>query len=226
MENNTIRNFKNVEVTMNPYQILNDKDFIFFTTQTFALKMQLEMSAASHQLKRMAQKKMIAHVKRNLWANVQHPYFTPLGAVPFLMGKEQGYVSFLTALNLYSLISQIPQVYQMATTGHTKKMQTPIGYFEFHKLKPEMMQAGIEWSPSKCPYRIACAEKALLDTLYISVRKKKKFHVLPELHFSKSNFSKKKFLALLGSMKNRTLKKAIHQKFKTIFILHPPLIRF
>lgn len=53
MENNYVRNFKNVEVNMNPYQILNDKDFIFFTTQTFALKMQLNMSAASHQLKRM-----------------------------------------------------------------------------------------------------------------------------------------------------------------------------
>ena len=46
-----------------------------------------------------------------------HPYFHPLSCVPYLLGKEQGYVSFLTALHLHCVISQIPKTIQIATTG-------------------------------------------------------------------------------------------------------------
>ena len=198
---------------MNVYQILNQAEFIFFTTQIFSLKFNMSISAASQRLSRMAKKNVITRIKRNLWCNTQHPYFSVLGVVPYLLGKEQGYVSFLTALNMHGMISQIPQIYQIATTGHTKTIQTAIGVFEFHQIKPDLMRSGIDWHSSKCPYRMACAEKALLDTLYISTRKKKKFCALPEL--SMDDFSKEKFRALLKDIRPEILQKTIFQKFKT-----------
>jgi hypothetical protein len=61
-------------------------------------------------------------------------------------------------------------------------------------VKPEMMRGGVDWSEGKCPYRIASPEKALLDTLYISTRKGKRFAQLPELDF---DFKTKKLHALI-----------------------------
>ncbi len=197
---------------MNKYAILASSDFIFFTTRRFALHYQLSIGAATQQLKRMAERKLIIKIVRGIWANIQHPHFTILGSVPYLLCKEQGYVSFLTALNYYSLISQIPQIYQIATTGHTRKISTPIGDFEFHQMKPDMMIDGVVWSETKCPYRIATPEKALLDTFYLSTRKGKRFISLPEIHLSKENFNKKRFHTYLKKIKNTKIRKAIKKK--------------
>jgi len=45
----------------------------------------------------------------------------------YLVGNEQGYVSFLTAMHLHGLISQIPRAYQGATTGRGRILESPIG---------------------------------------------------------------------------------------------------
>jgi len=52
-------------------------------------------------------------------------------ALDCLMGKEQGYVSFLIALHLHGLVSQIPKTIQIATTGHARTLGSPIGRYEF-----------------------------------------------------------------------------------------------
>ena len=43
------------------------------------------------------------------------------------------------------------------------------------------MSHGVDWSDTHQPFLLASAEKALLDTLYISTRKSKRFSSLPEL---------------------------------------------
>ena len=154
---------------------------IFFTTHDYASQNALEISAASKQLHRLYAKKAIEKVTRGIWANINHPYYHPLGADPYLLGKEQGYVSFLTALHHHGIISQIPSKFQIATTGHTRELKSSIGHFDFIHLTPHMMNKGIEWSKSKSSYLIANAEKALLDTLYISTRKGQRFSSLPEI---------------------------------------------
>jgi hypothetical protein len=75
--------------------------------------------------------------------------------VPVLLGSEQGYVSFLSALHLRGAVAQIPRSVQVATTGHTRSLRTPVGTFEFFQLKPGMLLDGIVWSDSPKPYRIA-----------------------------------------------------------------------
>lgn len=59
----------------------------------------------------------LTRLTRGVWANTSHPDFHPLVCVPKLLGREQGYVSFLTALHLRGVISQIPRTIQVATTG-------------------------------------------------------------------------------------------------------------
>ena len=178
-------------------ELLNQPDFVVFTTKDFATAGNLSLSAASSRLSRLVQERFLTRVTRGVWANQGHPHFHPLGCVPFLLGKEQGYVSFLTALHLHEVISQIPSAIQVATTGRPRVLDSPVGRFEFLRLKPELMRAGIEWSETHQPYLIATKEKALLDVLYISTRRSRRFRKLPELDLTESGFDGEKFQQLL-----------------------------
>lgn len=193
------------------------KESVVFTTREFSQVLGISLSAASSQLGRLCKKKRILKISRGFWANMEHPHFTPLSAVPFLLGNEQGYVSFLTALHYHGMISQIPATIQVATTSPRRMLRSEIGRFEFFKLNPSMMNEGVVWSETNFPYRLASVEKALLDTLYISTRKGRRFASLPEIEWV-STFSNKRFLSLLGvQVPNDRIKNAILRRFN---ILH------
>lgn len=198
--------------------ILNSEDFIFFRTRDYALLNGLSISAATEQLKRLESKTLLIKLTRGIWANINHPYFSPIAAIPYLLNNDQGYVSFLTALNRHGIISQIPQSIQVASTGRPRKLKTLIADYEFIQLNPSLFLDGIDWSPSnsKTSYLIASAEKALLDTLYLSTRKGNRFSSLPELDLSQ-NFNKKKFKALLNKcVTDKRIKSAILSKFEKL----------
>jgi hypothetical protein len=118
-----------------------------------------------------------------------------------LLGSEQGYVSFLSALHIHGALAQIPAHVQVATTGHARRLRTPVATFELLQIKPEMMLHGVKWSDSPLPYRIATVEKALLDTFYISTRRKRRFVKLPELQLRDAAFNRSRYLTLLAQIK-------------------------
>jgi len=105
--------------------------------------------------------------------------------------------NMVSALHLHGLISQIPKTLQIATTGHARTLNSPIGRFEFLQIKPELMKQGIKWSDTHLPYLIATAEKALIDTLYLSTRKNRRFASLPEVDIRLRSFRKREFERLL-----------------------------
>lgn len=178
-------------------ELINQPEFVVFTTRDFAVASNLSLSAASKRLERLVQKQFLTRVTRGVWANEAHPHFQALACVPYLLGKEQGYVSFLTALHIHGIISQIPKSVQVATTGRARVVDSSIGRFEFLKMKPELMRDGVEWSETRQPYLIATGEKALIDVLYISTRRKRRFAKLPELDLVDSGFKQRRFDRLL-----------------------------
>lgn len=178
--------------------LINSEEFVIFTTRELANHAGDSMSATSKRLSRLAERNVLTHITKGVWANVKHPYFHPLSCVPFLLGKEQGYVSFLSALHMHGQLSQIPKSIQVATTGRGRVLDSSVGRFEFFQIKPELMRQGSEWSDSRLPYLMATPEKALLDTFYLATRKNRRFAVLPELDLSQSGFSPKEFERLLG----------------------------
>ena len=157
----------------------------------------LSVSAASHRLLRLARKGQIRALTRGLWVKHLHPHFTPMSCVPFLLRSDPGYVSFLSALHRHGLVSQIPARIQIATTGHHRTLRTEVGVFEYFQVHPRMSRGGVEWSSGMSPYRLATPEKALLDTLYLSTRKNRRFSSLPELDLSPSNFRHSVFQRIL-----------------------------
>ena len=180
--------------------IFNSADFIVFTTRDFASYSGVSMSAASKRLLHLSKQKLLKRITKGVWANTSHPWFHPLACVPYLLGKEQGYVSFLTALHLHGLVSQIPRNIQIATTGHARTLNSPIGQYEFLQIKPELMQQGTVWSDAHLPYLIATAEKALIDTLYLSTRKNRRFARLPEVAIEQTTFRMREFERLLDQL--------------------------
>ena len=180
--------------------LLNTEGFVIFTTREFANRAGISMSAAAKRLSRLSDKESLLRITKGVWGNTSHPYFHPLSCVPYLLGKEQGFVSFLTALHLHGVISQIPKSIQVATTGHGRLLDSPIGRYEFFQIKPELMTQATEWSETRLPYLIATPEKALLDTLYLSTRKSRRFSRLPEVDVVQSGFRVKAFERLLEQL--------------------------
>jgi len=180
--------------------LLTTKDFVIFTTREFANQGGMSISAAAKRLARLSEKSLLTRVTKGVWANTSHPYFHPLSCVPYLLGKEQGYVSFLTALHLHNVISQIPKAIQIATTGRGRQLISPVGRFEFFQIKPELMTQGSDWSDSELPYLIATPEKALVDTFYLSTRKNRRFAQLPELDLKASGFRQREFKRLMKQL--------------------------
>jgi predicted transcriptional regulator of viral defense system len=173
-------------------------DLIVFTTREYAAAAGIGIDSASRQLARLKrQNKSLQQLTRGVWANTAHPHFNPYSCVAKLAGREQAYVSFLSALHLHGVLSQIPATIQIATTGHTRALRTPIGTFEFLQLKPALFRKGIDWRDTAIPYLLATVEKALFDTLYISTRKKRRFSRLPELELDTGNFNERIYKKLI-----------------------------
>lgn len=207
-------------------ELFNRPDFVVFTTGEFATAAKLTLSAASKRLERLVQKRFLTRVTRGVWANESHPHFQPMACVPYLLGKEQGYVSFLTALHLHGVILQIPQSIQIATTGRPRALDSPVGRFEFFRMKPQLMRQGVEWSDTRQPYLMATQEKALLDVLYISTRKTRRFAKLPELDFEDSRFDGKEFERMLRELPYPVrLRSAIEARWQDLCAQNPGSVR-
>jgi predicted transcriptional regulator of viral defense system len=169
------------------FEVLRDPGFAAFTTRDFAMVAGVAIATATRQLSAVARRGGLVRLTRGVWANPAHPDFHPLVCVPKILGREQGYVSFLTALHLHGALSQIPRAIQVATTGHSRRLVTPIARYELFQLDPKLMRDGVSWSSTRAPYRIATLEKALVDTLYISIRRGGRFRALPEVDLAALN---------------------------------------
>jgi predicted transcriptional regulator of viral defense system len=187
---------------MNQLEFFNKN--VFFTTRQYAFSLDLSIETASRQLNKLKKIKSIVSVTRGLWTQLHHPHYSLYGAVPFLLGNEQGYISFLTALHRHNIISQIPATIQIATTGHSRKLKSEIANFEFFHIQPKLMTEGISSNTGKLFYQIAMPHKALFDCFYLSTRKGRRFLKLPELELS--NKHRKDFKNLIKNSSTAVLK--------------------
>ncbi len=151
-----------------------------FTTREIATLSGHSLSVISRVLGGMAQRGLIKRVSRGLWCVPIDPRFTPFSLVAFLSGGHQAYVSFLSALHLHGMIEQIPQIVYAATTGHTRITSTSVGTYSFHRIQPNFF-TGFDWYREGRDFLIASPEKALVDSLYLSSRRGKRFQYFPEI---------------------------------------------
>lgn len=164
-----------------------------FTTTEVAVAAAVTPDTASRALSRLEALGLVTRLVRGLWADTRHPDFSPYAVVPFLLARSgpsdadaaPGYVSFLSALHLHGMLSQIPAGIHVAVGEQRAPIPTPVGVYQFHQLQPELL-GGHEPGDAYGRFELATPTKALFDTLYISARRGRQFSRLPELELPRS----------------------------------------
>lgn len=142
-------------------------------------------SATVQALNHLREEGLVVKIYRGIWAEAGNEKLSPYSVIPFLFSRQRAYVSFVSALHLHGIIEQIPQVITLASTLHTRVFHTAMGTYYVHRIHP-LFFGGFGWYKGTGSFLIADPEKALVDCLYLSARKGKRFGHFPELHFPRS----------------------------------------
>lgn len=181
-----------------------------FTTHELASLSGRSLSATVQALNLLEREGFIFKIYRGIWAELGNEKLSPYALIPYLFPRHRAYVSFISALHLYGIIEQIPQVITLASMVHTRTIRTKIGSFSVHKTAPSFF-CGFDWYKGSGNFLIAEPEKALVDSLYLSACKKRQFGHFPELSFP-GTFSFKKAKEWARKIPNPKLRSHVQEK--------------
>ena len=186
------------------FSYIKDLNRPAFTTAELAAVSGRSLSATTQALNYLKSQGVIFKAASGIWAEAGNKQLSPYSIIPFLLPRQRAYVSFISALHLHGIIEQIPQVITLASTTHTKLIRTKIGIYSIHQISPSFFK-GFDWYKGPESFLIAEPEKALIDCLYLSAYRGKRFNKFPELYFSKSfNIRKaRQWVRCIGSLKVR-----------------------
>ncbi len=147
------------------------------TTSDAAAVLGLSVQAASHTLRRLAASGLVTPVRRALWALRDSP--DPLALAEYVTAPHPSYVSLQTALYRRGMVAQIPSMIYLVSLARSARIETTLGTYSVHHVRPEFF-AGFEHD-AQSGMKLATAEKALVDFLYLSPTRSRLFAALPEL---------------------------------------------
>lgn len=192
-----------------------------FTTREAAACAGGSLSNTIQALNHLVKEGAAIKITRGIWGlDLGGARLGQYSVIPFLLPRNRAYVSFLSALHLHGIIEQIPQAVTLASTGHTKTIRTKLGVFYIHRIAPSFFK-GFQWYKGEGNFLIAEPEKALVDCLYLSTRKKRQFGHFPELRFPKS-FSFKRARGWAKELPDKKLRSAVLEKLRAIAVTHSP----
>ncbi len=173
-----------------------------FETRDAAAALKVTSPNAHMILQRLARAGLLTHVSRGRWlVGTDVPLFT----LPELISAPYpAYVSLQSALFHHGLVEQVPAVVYSVSLGRPRRVRTPLGVVSFHRMPPELF-TGFEVDDAGGA-KIATAEKALFDLLYLSPGRSRLFASLPELEIPR-NFrwsQLAQYCALVKSPSRRT----------------------
>ena len=185
-----------------------------FTTRELSAVSGRTASTIVQCLNRLVRQGLLFKVCRGVWAEAAGRVLSPFTIIPHLFPHQRVYVSFISALHLHGIVEQIPQVTTLASLGHTRTVRTSAGTFSVHQISPSLF-GGFDWYRKEGGFLIAEPEKALVDSLYLSSRRKKQFGYFPELHFP-STFSFKKTAAWVGRIPEEKIRLYVRKKLEAL----------
>ncbi|MBU1657058.1 MAG: hypothetical protein KJ995_00410 [Candidatus Omnitrophica bacterium] len=185
-----------------------------FTTHEISLASGKSLSVVTQSLNNLVREGAVVKISRGIWAREGGGAVSPYAVIPYLFPRHRAYVSFISALHLYGIIEQIPQITTLASTAHSRVIRTGLGVFHAHHIAPSFF-AGFDWYKNSGSFLIAAPEKALVDCLYLSAYKKKAFAHFPELYFPGS-FSFKKAREWAGNIHSRSARSYVEKQLEGI----------
>ena len=132
-------------------------------------------------LRRLADQKLVTHLARGKW--LKGTSLARFALPELISAPYPAYVSLQSALFHHGLIEQVPAVIYAVTLGKPRRVTTPIGVISYHRLPPELFHG---FDVDAEGVKIATAEKALFDTLYLAPARNRLFARLPELSIPRS----------------------------------------
>lgn len=187
-----------------------------FTTHELTAFSGKSASTVVQSLNRLVAQGLLVKIYRGVWAEPGPRAISPFEIIPYLFPRQRVYVSFITALHLHGIVEQIPQVITLASTAHTSTLRTKAGVFSVHQIAPAFFD-GFDWYKGEGNFLIAEPEKALIDSLYLSSRKKKQFGSFPELDFP-PEFSFKKAVRWAERIPEKNIRLYVLEKLKAIAV--------
>ena len=186
---------------------------VFSTREMTALSSK-SPSAAIQGLAHLARQGVLVKVRRGLWADASDRNLSPFTLATHLTPGHRSYVSFISALHLHGIVEQIPRVVTLASTAHSRTIRTGLGDFIIHRINPAFF-GGFDWYRGGGSFLIASPEKALVDSLYLSVHRKKQYGHFPELHFPK-DFSFRRAAAWAGRIPSARVRARVSNRLEQI----------
>ncbi len=182
-----------------------------FRTGDIATYLNIKTDHASQILRRLTNSGHLINLKKGLWAIPDK--LDPLALPNYLLAPLPAYISFHSALYYRNVIDQIPTTIFVATLHKTVKIVTPIATISAHQIQPDFF-FGYTFD-EKTGVKMATAEKALIDFLYLYPTKSKIFRALPELDMDELNLEKaKKIIVKIPSKSRQTI---VQDQFKALF---------
>ena len=181
-----------------------------FTTFELVSASGKSSSAVTQGLNYLVKTGILVKIYRGVWAEANNREISLYTAMPYLFSRQRAYVSFISALHLYGIVEQIPQMVTVASLAHTKTMRTSLGTVAVHRITPVLF-CGFSWYKGDGSFLIAEPEKALVDSVYLSVCKKRQFGHFPELRFPRG-FNFKKAHSWAANIPNIRARTAVYKR--------------
>lgn len=174
-----------------------------FETRDAAALLSVTPANANMILRRLERGGMLTHVSRGRWLSTRDVHRFALPEI--ISAPYPAYVSLQSGLFHHGLIEQVPAVIYAVTLGRPRRVRTPLGVVSFHRMPPELF-SGYEVEDASGA-KIATAEKALFDVLYLAPGRSRLFAKLPELEIPKRFrwTQLQRYVALVKSPSRRTL---------------------
>jgi predicted transcriptional regulator of viral defense system len=170
-------------------------------TRDVAARIRRSSSSTSHALGRLGQAGLVRSLGHGLWS--LEPEVDPYRLPDHLTRPYPSYVSLHTALYHRGLVGQIPRVIYVVSLDRAREIDTRLGRYSIHHVTPELFGGFIEWEGVK----MATAEKALFDALYLAPARGGRFSGLPEVELP-ARFSERevrRWIARVRSPQRRAL---------------------
>lgn len=152
-----------------------------FETRDVSALLRVSPANASVLLSRLAARGFVRRLARGRWSVGMQPNRENLAEQ--VAAPSPAYISLQSALFRHGLVEQIPNVLYAVTLGRARQVRTPAGTVSLHRMAPALF-GGYETTDDGI--KVATAEKALFDLLYLSPTRSRLFGSLPEMELPRS----------------------------------------
>jgi predicted transcriptional regulator of viral defense system len=179
------------------------------TTADAAAALGAGIEATSQTLRRLGRARLVFSLRKGLWALDSLP--DPITLAEYVASPYAAYVSLQSALYLRHMIDQIPDLVYVVSLGRRATVRTAVGTYSIHHLPAELF-GGFEHDPGT-GVKLARAEKALFDVLYLSGTRTRLFRSLPELELPRG-FALREVKRWIGTIRSARLRELVSRRLE------------